>query len=326
MRLKFFFLISLFCFLGIVIYGFEPLGVPDPELIEYPDDEPPSQELVQLGKVLFFDNRLSVNDNQSCATCHNPDLGFGEGLKSAFGTMGNTLGRNSPHLYNLAWNIVFFWDGRANSLEEQALGPIEAEGEMNMPLSELIPKLKKVPYYERMFNLVFPDEGITKENIGAAIAAFERTIIVKNTPFDRYLKGDLAAMSPAAIRGLGLFEGKARCAECHMGPNFTDNGFHNIGLGDNDPGRQAIQEGATNQGAFKTPGLRNVLLTAPYMHDGSMASLEEVMHHYNKGGIQSPHLDPIMKPLGLTEKEIFDLIAFMGALTEPLVIERPQIP
>lgn len=307
-------------------FAYEPLGVPDPSTIEYPDEDPPPDSLVHLGKVLFFDTRLSLKDNQSCATCHNPDLGFGEGLKAAFGTMGNPVGRNTPHLYNLAWNVVFFWDGRSSSLEDQALGPIQAAGEMNMPLDQLLAKLKKVPYYSKTFDNLFPDEGLTAENLGKAIAAFERTIIVMNTPFDQYMKGNFAAMSPAAIRGMELFEGKAMCAECHMGPNFTDNGFHNIGLGDADPGRMAIQEGVANQGAFKTPGLRNVLLTTPYMHDGSLASLEEVMRHYNMGGKPSKDLDPLMKPLGLTDKEIFDLIAFLGALTEHLSIERPQIP
>ena len=282
--------------------------------------------MIHLGKVLFFDTRLSLKDNQSCATCHNPDLGFGEGVAAAFGTMGGTVGRNTPHIYNLAWNVLFFWDGRADSLEAQALGPIEAKGEMNMPLEQLKEKLKKVPYYQRTFDALFPDSGITNDNIGSAIAAFERTIIVDDTPFDRYMKGNFAAMSPAAIRGMKLFEGKARCALCHMGPNFTDNGFHNIGIGDSDIGRAAIQKGATNFGSFKTPGLRNTLLTAPYMHNGSMGSLEEVMHHYNKGGNKVKGLDPLMKPLNLTDQEIYDVIAFMGALTQPLVIERPQIP
>ena len=303
-----------------------PIGVPDLEEIEYPDDEPPSTDLVHLGKVLFFDKRLSLNDQQSCATCHNPDLGFGDGVDLSFGTMGNRVGRNSPHLYNLAWNVVFFWDGRASSLEEQALAPIASTEEMNLPLPILVSKLKKVPYYSREFQRIFPDDGITKENISIALAAFQRTIIVQNTPFDRYMKGDLSAMSPAAIRGMKLFEGKARCNVCHMGPNFTDNGFHNIGIGDADIGRQAIQKGVTNYGAFKTPGLRNIILTAPYMHDGSMGTLEEVMRHYNKGGLKVKGLDSLMQPLHLTEKEIYDVIAFMGSLTEHLEIKRPQIP
>ncbi len=318
--------VSLLMMFPTMILAQEPLGVPDLEEIEYPDDEPPSADLVHLGKVLFFDPRLSLKDNQSCATCHNPDLGFGEGVKAAFGTMGAAVGRNTPHIYNLAWNVTFFWDGRASTLEEQALGPIEAEGEMNMPLSKLTGKLEEVTYYQRAFARLFPDEGITAENIAIAIAAFERTIIVDDTPFDRYIQGDFSAMSPAAIRGMELFEGKARCILCHDGPNFTNNGFHNIGIGDDDPGRATIQEGASNQGAFKTPGLRNTLLTAPYMHDGSIGSLEDVVKHYNKGGNQVEGLDPLMKPLNLTDEEIYDLVAFLGALTQPLRVERPQIP
>lgn len=320
------FLIGLLLFTGAESQAFEPLGVPDPETIEYPDEDPPSQELVLLGKTLFFDNRLSLNDNQSCATCHNPDLGFGEGVKAALGTMGKPVGRNTPHLYNLAWNVTFFWDGRASSLEEQALGPIEAEGEMNLPLAKLEKKLDAVPYYNRVFNLLFPEEGVTRGNIGKAIAAYERTLIIKNTPFDRYIQGDVAAISDSAIRGLKLFEGKGNCAVCHMGPNLTDNGFHNIGIDNGDIGRDKIQKGVTNKAAFKTPGLRNVLLTAPYMHDGSLGSLEEVLKHYNVGGLPAKNLDPLMKPLGLTDQEIFDIIAFMGSLTEPMVVERPQIP
>jgi cytochrome c peroxidase len=284
------------------LMAFQPLGVPDPETIEYPDEEVPSAALVQLGKVLFFDTRLSLKDNQSCATCHNPDLGFGEGIASGFGTMGGNLGRNTPHIYNLAWASAFFWDGRASSLEEQALGPIVADGEMNMPLETLIPKLKKVPYYKDTFHTLFPENGLTSANLAKAIAAYERSIIIMNTPFDRYKKGEFSAMGPEAQRGLALFKGKANCVACHDGVNFTDNGFHNIGLGDKDEGRNKIQKGARNFGAFKTPGLRNVMLTAPYMHDGSLASLEEVMRHYNKGGKANKHLDPSMKKLNLTEK------------------------
>ncbi len=308
-------------------FGLGPLGVPDPSKIEYPGGEPPSDELVQLGKVLFFDPRLSINDQQSCATCHNPDLGFGDGMASGLGTMGDHLGRNVPHLYNLAWNSnFFFWDGRSASLEEQALGPIQAGGEMNMPLATLIPKLKAVPYYERTFNELFPVTGVTAENVGNAIAAFERTIITNNSPFDRYMQGDFSAMSPAAIRGLALFEGKALCAACHNGANFTDERFHNIGLGDADRGRAAIEEGAANEGAFKTPGLRNALLTTPYMHDGSLASLEDVLRHYNKGGNKVESQDPLVRPLNLIDQEIYDLLAFLGALTDPVTIQRPQIP
>jgi cytochrome c peroxidase len=302
------------------------LGTPSVEDIEYPDDEEPTQLEISLGKTLFFDNRLSVNKAQSCASCHNPDLGFGDGMAGGVGAMGGTLGRNTPHLYNLAFSSSMFWDGRMETLEQQALGPIEAAGEMNMPLSELLPRLRKVPFYRKTFDQVYVDEGLTKETLGRALAAFERTIISNNSPFDRYLAGDKTAMSPAQIRGLALFKGKGNCTACHDGVNFTDDSFHNIGIGDKDPGRSQISGDKNMIGAFKTPGLRNTLLTAPYMHDGSSASLEEVIDHYNKGGNPSMTLDKLIKPLQLSAIEKFDLIAFLGALTDPVTVQRPSIP
>ena len=304
----------------------EPLGVPNPERIEYPDDIPSSAAEINLGKVLFFDQRLSGNNHYSCASCHNPDLGFGDGLATGMGTLGNALGRNTPHLYNLAWNSVFFWDGRATSLEEQALGPIAAPGEMNMPLDQLIPKLRNVPFYVRAFATVYPDSGLTIENVARAIAAFERTLISMNSPFDRYQQGDRDALSPAAIRGLQLFTGKANCIVCHSGPNFTDESFHNIGIGGQDPGRAEVIKDTSLWGAFKTPGLRNTALTAPYMHDGSLPSLEAVVRFYNMGRQHSKAVSELIKPLQLSEREIFDLVAFLGALTDPLVIVKPSMP
>lgn len=303
----------------------EPIGTPDLDDIEYPDDEPHSAAEVELGKVLFFDNRLSVNQQQSCATCHNPDLGFGDGMAQGLGTMGGILGRNTPHIYNLAWNVTFFWDGRAGSLEEQALGPIEAAGEMNMPLDQLIPRLEAVEYYQKAFKSVYGN-GITKENIGKAIAAFERTLVSINSPFDQYLAGNQEAMRPEAVRGMKLFDGKANCTKCHDGPNFTDNSFHDIGVKGSDPGREKISGDASQRRAFKTPGLRNVIFTAPYMHDGSEGSLEDVVRFYNRGGDRKEGLSNLIEPLNLTEQEIADIVAFMGALTDAIIVERPKVP
>ena len=174
----------------------EPLGVPDRDDIEYPDDEPPSDAEVELGKVLFFDKRLSSNDRLSCASCHNPDLGFGDGLALGMGTHGNRLERHTPHLYNLAWNTVLHWDGKVESLEVQVLAPIAEPGEMSMPLPALVSKLERVPFYRQTFTSVYPEEGITPDTIARAIAAFERTLISDNSPFDRYVQGDQQAMSP----------------------------------------------------------------------------------------------------------------------------------
>lgn len=303
--------------------SFKPLGTPDISDIEYPDDSEPNTEEIALGKVLFFDTRLSANNRISCATCHNPNLGFSDGHSLGLGTNGNKLGRNAPHLYNLAWSSSFFWDGRADSLEQQSLMPIESKAEMSMPMIVLNNKLKKVKYYQDTFKKLYPD-GITSKNLGKAIAAFERTIITNNSDFDKYLKGNKLAMNPEAIRGMKLFQGKASCITCHDGPNFTDDSFHNIGVTDKDLGRGSIVKDKTLNGAFKTPGLRNVLFTAPYMHDGSLKTIEDVIRFYNKGGNKVRSKDKLIKPLNLTEQEIFDLVAFMGTINEQIKIEPPQ--
>jgi len=303
------------------------LGTPDPYDIEYPDDEEHSAEEIELGKVLFFDTRLSINKMQSCATCHNPDLGFGDGLTTSIGAMGDRVGRNAPHIYNLAWSTIFFWDGRSPTLEDQALGPIEAAGEMNLPLDKLMPRLESVPFYVTTFGDIYED-GLTLENVGRAIAAFERSIVSDNSPFDQYIKGNFAAMSPNAVQGLELFKGKANCTKCHDGPNFTDDSFHNIGVSpvEKDLGRAAIIDSNDLKGAFKTPGLRNVALTAPYMHDGSEGTLEEVVEFYNKGGTHKENISSLIVPLELSDYEVTALVEFLGALTDPVVIERPQVP
>lgn len=309
-----------------VAYSGEPLGTPDLDDIEYPDDEPHSEAEIQLGKTLFYDTRLSSNQLQSCATCHNPDLGFGDGVATSLGTMGKQVDRNAQPLYNLAWNVTFFWDGRASSLEEQAIGPIEAPGEMNLPLDEAVNRLSAVKYYRDAFAQIYGSDDITPELIGRAIAAYERTLNSIDSPFDRYIAGDKNAMSPAAIRGLALFEGKGNCTDCHDGPNFTDNSFHNIGVNTKDLGRGAVIQDPTLNKAFKTPGLRNVTLTAPYMHNGSEATLMDVIEFYNRGGDIKEGISNLIVPLNLTEQEKADLLAFLGALTDPLDEERPEIP
>jgi cytochrome c peroxidase len=304
----------------------KPLGTPNRKNIEIFDDKPDTPEMVDLGHKLFFDPRVSTNRNQSCASCHNPDLGFSDGRSKGQGTLGNHLGRNAPQLYNLAWNQIFFWDGRSPTLEEQALGPIQSDGEMAMPLPELLKRLDSVPFYRQAFQKTFSVSPITPEQIGKVLAAFERTLIVDNTPFDQYLKGDSAALSPEAKRGLTVFTGQGRCIFCHDGKNFTDQSFHNLGQKDADLGRGAILKDNNFNGAFKTPGLRNILYSAPYMHDGSLGSLEEVVDFYNKGGEPNANRSSLMKPLGLSEEQKQNLIAFLGALSQPLLISRPVLP
>lgn len=301
------------------------LGTPDRDDIEYPDDEPHSEREINLGKVLFFDTRLSKHKNQSCATCHNPELGFSDGLDKGFGSDGTDLGRNAPHIYNLAWSVSLFWDGRSSTLEDQALGPIQSEVEMQMSSDQVLNRLSKINFYQQEFTAVYED-GLTFENVGKAIAAFERTVISDNSAFDQYIAGNEDAMSPSAVRGLKLFAGKANCIACHDGPNFTDDSFHNIGLGIDDPGRYEFVKEKAFLGAFKTPGLRNIIYSAPYMHDGSVRTLEEVVEHYNQGGVGQKNVSPLIKPLKLNKQEKADLVAFMAALTDTVEIQRPKLP
>lgn len=304
-----------------------PLATPAPATIVYPAGAPPTAAEIALGKTLFFDPRLSRNLTQSCATCHNPALGFGDGVALGKGAEGNQLGRNTPPLYNLAWNRVFFHDGRSPSLEAQALNPIESNAEMNIPLPLLIERLSAVDWYRQQFQAVYGGEKITADMIGKALASFERTLTSRNAPFDRFLAGDTGAMSESAQRGLKIFKGAAWCSSCHDGANLTDNEFHNIGVKTTDPGRgKFAPDQPRMQGAFKTPGLRNVELTGPYMHDGSQRTLEDVMKFYNRGGDDKKRRDPLIRELDLSKQDIADLVEFMKALTDPVAIEAPSIP
>jgi len=285
-----------------------------------PIDNPQTPAKIALGKKLFFDPLLSGNNSISCATCHDPGKGWGDALPRAFGVAAEELGRNTPHLFNTAWQLRWFWDGRALSLEEQSLGPIQAGGEMNQNLDLLVEELKADDAYRALFAIAFTDAGISVVTITQAIAAFERTIVSSGSSFERYLNGEKAAMPDDARRGLELFRGKARCILCHNGPNLTDNGFHNIGVAPAgpagaDPGRFAIIPLASQQGAFKTPGLHSVALTAPYMHNGSLATLENVILFYNRGGDVGENRDPQIRQLNLSRQERGDLLAFLNALT-----------
>lgn len=282
----------------------------------------------ELGKMLFFDPRLSGSNWISCATCHNPALGWSDGLPTAIGHGMKVLERSTPTILNTAYNRLQMWDGRFNSLEEQALGPIEARGEMNQNLGDAINELKKIKGYVPLFEQAYPGEGISEDTVAKAIAAFERTIVSGEASFDRWIKGDKKAMSAAAVRGFKLFEGKANCTACHQNFNFMDDGFHNIGLkGNTDLGRYAKKPIKLMKGAFKTPTLRNIALTAPYMHNGAYNTLTEVVQHYNRGGDPVENLDPNMKKLNLSNKEVGDIVAFLEALTDDAPgIHVPQLP
>lgn len=298
-----------------------------PDSIPFPASNPYSAEKAQLGKMLFFDQRLSRNFNMNCATCHNPSLGWEDGVPGAFGGQGETLSRHSPTTLNMAWGTSFFWDGRAPTLEEQVRGPVEAPGEMDIPLSTVVERLSKVDGYRNWFNRVFPGKGVHADGILKAIATYERTLVSGTAPFDRWVEGDENAISAAAVRGFELFNGKASCSKCHTGWNFTDNRFHDIGLATDDDGRMGITGNASEQHAFKTPGLRNIRQRAPYMHNGSMATLEQVIVHYIGGGIPRHTRSADMAPVPLSAGDISDLTAFLSSLTgDDQPVSLPVLP
>ena len=290
-----------------------------PRTIPFPADNPYTFEKVVLGKKLYFDTRLSKGNLLSCASCHSPAYGWSDGQPTGVGHLMKRLGRRSPTIINAAFGVIFMWDGRAESLEQQALGPIQADVEMAMPLDELLKRLKAIGEYPPLFEAAFPGKGITAENIGKAIATYERTVISGRAPFDAWIDGDERAISDAAKRGFALFNSKADCNKCHSGWNFTDDSFHDIGLASPDIGRgKILPEVLKSQHAFKTPGLREITHRAPFMHNGSMNTLEQVIEHYNTGGIDRPSRSELIKPLKLTDQEKADLIAFLKTLTSNL--------
>jgi cytochrome c peroxidase len=299
-----------------------------PNAVPEPANNATTPLRVELGRNLFFDPRLSGSNWISCANCHNPALGWSDGLPTAVGNNMKILGRATPSLINTAYNKIQMWDGRFRTLEEQALGPIAAEGEMDQNLDEVVAELGAIPGYVSMFEAAYPGEGITKTTLAKAIAAYERTIVSSDAPFDRWLKGDERAVEASAKRGFEIFKSKGRCDLCHGGFNFTDDSFHNIGLrGSTDPGRYAKVPIRASKGAFKTPTLRNIALTAPYMHDGRYATLEEVVDHYDRGGDNVENLDEQMQKLSLTAQDKKDLVSFMHALTSPpQLVAIPQLP
>lgn len=279
-----------------------------------------TSEKIELGKRLFFDVRVSGDNKMSCATCHQPEKYWSDGLPKAIGHKGKKLARSTPTIINVGYNRRQFWDGRATSLEQQSVVPIENPDEMNQNLKELVKELKKDPDYVKQFEKAFHVGGLNKVNIARALAAFQRSVQSRNSPFDRWLKGANSAMSKKAKMGFKLFKGKAKCSLCHHGFNFQDDGFHNIGLKSKDLGRYMITKMPINKGAFKTPTLRNVAKTAPYMHNGMYKTLKEVIQHYNRGGDVKDNLSENISPLSLTTVEIDQLTEFMHALTDKKIV------
>ncbi len=300
--------------------------------VKSPRDNPTTAEKVELGKMLFFDPRLSGNDHWACSTCHNPSLGFSDGLPRSLGFGDEQeLDRHTPTVLNIAFNSLQFWDGRAATMEEQAVAPIQAEREMNSNPKKLERKLNAIPEYKERFKKVF-GRRVTMENIGKAIAAFERTLVTGDSPFDRYMKGDKNALTVQEKRGLILFISKAGCTQCHNGENLTDNKFHNIGVppagpAKDDLGRYNVTKSEVDKRAFKTPSIRNISMTPPYMHNGVLATLDEVVDFYNKGGGDDPNQSPKIFKLGLTRQEKRDLVAFLMTLTGDMpIVSYPQLP
>jgi cytochrome c peroxidase len=306
-----------------------PLGL---KPLTIPADNPLTADKVELGKQLYFDKRLSRDDTISCASCHDPKKGWSNGEAFATGVRGQVGGRSAPTIVNAAYAELQFWDGRALALEGQALGPIQNPIEMDMPLEEVVAKLNKIEGYRAAFRKVF-NTDVTSEGIAKAIASFERTCLSGDAPFDRFKAGDKAALSEAAQRGMKVFFGKGQCSSCHTGPSFTDFSFHNIGIGMEkekpDHGRHEVTKVLGDKGGFKTPTLREISRSAPYMHDGRFKTLAEVVDYYDKGGFANPQLDEGLFPLKLTPQEKTDLVTF---LTEGLTstsypdCEPPKLP
>lgn len=286
------------------------------EYVPVPGNNPITPAKIRLGERLFFDATLSADGQRSCASCHDPNRAFTSGTRLATGVFGRTGARNVPTILNRAYGQSFFWDGRAVTLEEQALGPIQNRTEMGLSLSAFTARLRQSGLYRREFAEAF-GEPPSATTAARALATFVRAQRVADAPYDRYRAGDSSALSADAARGLGLFRGRANCSSCHIGPNFTDEQFHNTGVswGSGDLGRFRVTRRAEDRGRFKTPTLRQLRLTSPYMHDGSFDNLDAVVEFYDAGGNANQWLDPELHPLRLTASEQRDLIAFLLSLS-----------
>ena len=302
-----------------------PLGLPP---VPVPADNPVTPKTVALGRSLFYDKRLSLNESISCSSCHNPNLHFTDRLAHSIGVGGKTGVRNAPTLLNAAYDPSQFWDGRAPSLEEQVGGPMANTIEMNQPHEVTVAKLNADPKVRLQFQEAFGPGDVTLGKIEQAIASFERTLVSGDSPFDQYkYGGNKKALSPAAIRGLTVFEDpkKGNCASCHLidahHALFTDGLFHNIGVGVDeegnlrDMGRYSETKRNADKGAFKTPSLRNVALTPPYMHDGSLKTLKDVVDYYAGHGNSNPNLDPAISAITLSGQDRKDLEEFLKSLS-----------
>ncbi|VAX17916.1 Cytochrome c551 peroxidase [hydrothermal vent metagenome] len=339
--------LSLIVFAGIAQSAKKERGeIPDIGVagsVPVPKNNPLTKAKIKLGKKLFFDDMLSGDGSMSCASCHDPDQGWTTHTRYSPAYPTITERRNSPTLVNTAYAKVWIWDGRAGSLDKQALGPMKNPLHMNQNPGLVVEEIRAEPEYVVLFKEAFNGK-ITPENIGKALASFERTIVSENSPFDKYMLGDKKALGVEAIKGLKLFKGKAGCVRCHNGPNFTDGQFHNLGVPEptdfhsagvqtslrfdlkrtknrdwmtitSDIGRATITKDKNDIGKFKTPTLRHIAETPPYMHNGVFETLGEVLSFYNAGGGVHPNKSSLLKPLGLSEDQLAQLKAFLSSLT-----------
>jgi len=282
--------------------------------VQYPLADPYSENKKELGRRLFFDPRLSGNPSKTCATCHHPGLGWADGMARAMANQ-QGLGRHTPSLLNSAYNHAFFWDGRAASLEDAVSQDLLSPGMLSGETARnIVVRIAAISAYRQAFNDAFASEGVSFERITAALATFVRSIVSAESPFDSWLKGDAEAISTSAKRGFALFRGKAKCIRCHSGPTFTDSSFHNTGINTVDPGHYEISGKDEDRNAFKTPGLRDIAITPPYMHNGSKKTLSDVIDFYDRGG-DTLGSGNQLQALHLTDAEKKDLLAFLFSLS-----------
>lgn len=301
--------------------GFEELTIPA--------DNPMSAEKVALGEQLFFDRRLSGDGTHACSSCHLCEDGLTDGLPTAVGAFGKKLPRSSPTLWNIGYHREFYWDGRSASLEAQALAAWKGAN-MGANPDSIAAAINQIAGYRGQFEKVF-SAGASPDNIAKALAAYERTILCGNTAFDRWQQGgDQNAVSARAKQGWEIFRGKAACGTCHSGLLFTDLLYHNVGIGldqaNPDVGRYKVSQDEKDTGAFKTPTLRDITRSAPYFHNGSVATLEEAVKFMAGGGKANPHLDRFLKPAHLTDDEMGALLEFLATLECPCDVKAPPLP
>jgi len=317
----------MFCVLmfGVLSQAAQQPLVPLPQMAPAPQDNPSSEDRVELGRQLFFDARLSGGNGMSCATCHVPKKGFTDGLRRAKGAGGKELSRNTPTVLNVGFFSDLFWDGRAASLEEQALVPIESPDEMAQDLDSLVDELAAVPSYAEQFPRAF-DRPVNKQDIARALAAYQRTLVTRNSPFDRYLGGEGDALNLAAKEGLDLFRGAAGCGRCHNGPLLSDGKYYRLGISRADPGRAGVTGDEQDRYKFRTPTLLNIAETGPYMHDGSLETLFDVVEFYYRRvpprGPDGLALD-VEPLLGQSYSEIDAIVEFLKSLSGESLTTAP---